>query len=354
MTFLFDMAHPAAVHYFKNIIYKLKESGHNVVITARNKDITQALLRNYNLSFIDLGTMRPNFFSRLKFMIKGEIRALYILRKHKPDVVVSMGTIFFAHACFISKLPYIVFDDTEHALVNRILYKPFAKRIFTPACYTKDLGKKQFRFNAVMELLYLHPSQTKNWDNNHLGIEFADRPFAIIRFISWGAFHDLGNGSGIVSKIELINLVKKYMDVYLSIEGDVPKNLEGHLLRIQPENIHMYLEKASLYIGEGATTASESAMLGTPAIYINPLPLGYITAEAEWGLLYDLGKSENVLTEVEQLLKEKDLKGKTLENRKKIMPSFINPSDFFIWYFSNYPASDRLIESNPDIQYRYN
>lgn len=353
MTFLFDMAHPAAVHYFKNIIFKLKEGGHEVVITARDKDITQQLLRNYKLPFIDLGIMQPNFFSRLIFMIKGEIRALYFLSKYKPDVVVSMGTIFFAHACFIKRVPYVVFDDTEHALLNRILYKPFARRIFTPACYTTDLGKKQFRFNAVMELLYLHPSQTIKWDSKALNEQFVERPFAIIRFISWDAFHDSGTGAGIVDKMALLNLVKKYMEVYLSIEGDVPKALKDHVLRIEPENIHLYLEKASLYIGEGATTASESAMLGTPAVYINPLPLGYITAEEKWGLLYNLGKSKNVLEEVEQLLKAKDLKEKTLKNQKHIISSFINPSDFFIWYFSNYPESDREIINDPEIQYRY-
>ncbi len=38
----------------------------------------------------------------------------------------------------------------------------------------------------------------------------------------------------------------------------------------------MLLAYATLFIGEGATMASECAVLGTPAIYVNSLQLGYL------------------------------------------------------------------------------
>ena len=42
-------------------------------------------------------------------------------------------------------------------------------------------------------------------------------------------------------------------------------------IRTSPDNMHDILANASLYIGEGATMASESALLGTPSIYISSL-----------------------------------------------------------------------------------
>ena len=42
MRVLFDMGHPAHVHLFKNIIKKLTADGHEVKITARDKEVTLA------------------------------------------------------------------------------------------------------------------------------------------------------------------------------------------------------------------------------------------------------------------------------------------------------------------------
>ena len=40
--------------------------------------------------------------------------------------------------------------------------------------------------------------------------------------------------------------------------------------------MHSVLFYSSLYLGEGATMASEAAILGTPSIYINQLNVGYL------------------------------------------------------------------------------
>jgi len=47
-------------------------------------------------------------------------------------------------------------------------------------------------------------------------------------------------------------------------------------MKISPENYHNLLAYAELYIGEGATTAVEAAILGIPSIYVSSINLGYI------------------------------------------------------------------------------
>ena len=54
MNILVDIGHPAHVHLFKNMIWNLEEDGHEVKITARDKEIAlylyyTKLLRNLNL-----------------------------------------------------------------------------------------------------------------------------------------------------------------------------------------------------------------------------------------------------------------------------------------------------------------
>src|SRR4051812_4574452 len=135
MKILFDVVHPVAVHYFKGIILQLKAEGHDVIITARDKDITHQLLKAYQLPFINMGKMEKSFWQKIAFLLRGEFKALSILLKHKPDMIISMGSINLAHANFFTRIPFIVIDDTEHVTINRALYLPFTHRIFTPKSF---------------------------------------------------------------------------------------------------------------------------------------------------------------------------------------------------------------------------
>ena len=51
MTILVDIVHPADVHFFKHAIREWKRKGHQVVVTARDKDMTIKLLQSYDLTF---------------------------------------------------------------------------------------------------------------------------------------------------------------------------------------------------------------------------------------------------------------------------------------------------------------
>jgi len=44
-----DIGHPAHVHLFKNMIWTLRDKGHEVMITAKEKDIALNLLDAYDL-----------------------------------------------------------------------------------------------------------------------------------------------------------------------------------------------------------------------------------------------------------------------------------------------------------------
>ena len=84
----------------------------------------------------------------------------------------------------------------------------------------------------------------------------------------------------------------EYGKVIISSEGELPVELEKYRVKISPERMHDLLSFASLYIGEGATTASECAMLGTPAIYVNVLDAGTLQEQENLGLLFSF-RNEN-------------------------------------------------------------
>jgi len=157
------------------------------------------------------------------------------------------------HIAWLLNKKSIMFTDTEHQKLINFASFPFASYICTPECYTKDLGKKQVRYNSYHELAYLHPNYFKPNPKvlYELGLNESD-PYTVIRFVSWDASHDIGQ-NGINDKLKFVNEIEKYGKVYISSEGPLDYSLQKYSLKIPPEKLHDLLYYASLYVGEGAT-----------------------------------------------------------------------------------------------------
>ena len=55
MKILIDIIHPANVHYFKHFIFEMRSKEHEIIITARDKDVSHKLLQAYNLEYYSTG-----------------------------------------------------------------------------------------------------------------------------------------------------------------------------------------------------------------------------------------------------------------------------------------------------------
>ena len=101
-------------------------------------------------------------------------------------------------------------------------------------------------------------------------------------------------------------------------------------LNIPVYKIHDALAFASLYIGEGATMASECAMLGTPAIYVNSLAAGTIEEQASYGLLLSFRSTKGVTEKTLELLKNPQLREDFQIKRNNMLSRKIDLTNFFI------------------------
>ena len=79
MRILFDLGHPAHVHYFKYLIKLLKKNGNQILIIAREKDVTHHLLE----------TMEYRIYQRkrLKNIIRQNFYLFDNLRLYKYSVL---------------------------------------------------------------------------------------------------------------------------------------------------------------------------------------------------------------------------------------------------------------------------
>ncbi|MFD2568098.1 DUF354 domain-containing protein [Pseudotenacibaculum haliotis] len=359
MKILVDVAHPANVHYFKNFIFEMKNKGHEVHITARDKDVSFLLLEELGLPYYNMGkgNLGKGIIGKILYVIYADFLMFKQFIKFKPDIVVSFSSSYAAHNCFLFRKPHITFEDTEHATANMLLYKPFTNMILTPLSFYKDMGKNHFKFKGFMELFYLHKKRfIPNPDlMKSLGIDIS-KPFVLFRYVSWGAFHDIGQkGLSIEDKISLISEAEKYANVYISSEGELPEELKKYQLKIKANDIHHVLAYTSLYVGEGGTMASECAMLGTPSIYVNSLPLmGYLKDANDHDLLHHLSSYEEIKERMVSILKkQKEVPNYYKSQRDKFLEGKIEPNSFLIWLIESYPKSKEILKESPDYQNKF-
>ena len=295
MKIITSIQHPAWAHQFKCIIKSLEKKGHDVKILAIDKDRSLELLDSFNIKYDIIAShtgkgVVQKFFILISFTLKTLFRSIIF----KPDIFIGRATPNMSISSFILKKPHLVFEDTENAGIGLLFAKLFSTDIITPVNFAKDLGKKHKRTDTYKELFYLHPNYFKPDESVLSELKISpDEIFTIIRFVSWQAYHDIGiKGLSLEMKQEAIETFKKFGKVFITSESELPKNFEAYKLNLPVDRIHHLLYYATLVYGEGRTMASEAAVLGTHAVYINKALRGY-TAEQEkkYNLVYNFDLS---------------------------------------------------------------
>ena len=247
-------------------------------------------------------------------------------------------------------------DDTEHAKFELMMYPPFSDVILNPSVFWKKFSTKQLFFESYMELFYLNPKYFTPDISviNSYGISSEER-FFIVRFVSWNASHDIGQkGFSFESKINLVETLEKYGKVLISSEGQLPESLKKNQIKIRPEHLHHFLAFATLYIGEGSTTASECAVLGTPSIYVNSLVVSNCKDQQDkYGLCYHLTNEAGVIEKVVEIINYNNLKKEFQTKRQRMLTEKIDGTAFLVWFVENYPQSEDIMRKDPSYQYNF-
>jgi len=332
MKILIDIKHPAHVHFFKNFIKLMEEKGHEILVTAREKEMTTYLLDKYNIKYTKISSIGKGKLDLLKELIVRNYRFYKIAKKFNPDVLLGLMGITIAPVGKLLGIPSVVFYDTENArLTNKIAYF-FCTKFITPRCYKKKLGYKNERYDGYHELAYLHPDYFKPNPKvlEKAGLKQGEK-FTIVRFVSWGASHDIGhNGIPYDLKIKAVKEFSKYGKVFITSEKQLPEELEKFRIKLPPEDIHHLIYYATLLYGESATMASEAAVLGTYAIYIDDEGRGYTDEEeSRYGLVFN--SKTSLIEKGVEILKDENSKIEAQRKRKKLLEETVDVTEYIMY-----------------------
>ncbi|MBE6312316.1 MAG: hypothetical protein E7076_04105 [Bacteroidales bacterium] len=361
MNVLFVTGHPAQVHNFRLVRQELIKDGHNVFWLTTPKDIATNLLDIYGIPYTKLQKAKKSLWSRMYVMLHNTIFVFNFLKKNKIDICITRTDPYTAIAAKMCGIPNIMLQDTEHAAISK-LQGPFAKygsAYLEPDCFSVNVRPDEQRFPGNIELFYCHPNRYKPQEPwSLLGIA-PNTKYAIVRFVKWDAFHDenLVGGFSLEQKIELINRMKKYCKVYISSETELPSELEDCRISVPIERIHDVQANAFLFVGESATMASESVVLGTPSIYIDEVGRGYTDEEAREGLLWMYrpvknrselnshqpdwisGGVEECIDKTEEILSSVFDIEEWNKKHQQWMRTKFDCTAWLTWYIENYPQS---------------
>ncbi len=355
---------PAQVYFYKNIINKLSEHGHQVKLLVRNYGETIAVVSELKLDCMVYSNPTTSKLGKLLGLPYDIFKSFKELRKFKPDVITGMG-VYDAFASFLLGAKCIEFDDSEPK-VNNVsysiqfrLYLPFVDAIVTPESFKDDLGKKQIRVKSLKELAYLGPNYYKPDESIRclLGLK-GNEEYVLLRFNAFDAMHDFGIiGFSNQDKVRLVLKMEKYAKVFISTEARVPEEINDRVLKIPKSRIHDVIYYSKLIIADTGTMVTEAACLGTPAIMLHSGVNrfgNFAELENDYGLIfrYDQG-CDLVIEKAVELLKMPNLKAKWYHNKKRLLNNKIDIATFMVWFLENYPDSFKIMSENPIYQDKF-
>ncbi len=306
MTYLFELNHPKHYYQFKYVMQQLQQNGHTVKVIARDKDVLLSVLNEEKVEYTIFGKHRKKMIDKIFGTIPILFNYFSIVRKLKPDVIVSKASFYGTFTAWLTRRKSVIFPDSEVVKVTNRYVAPLATKIITPATFGLDFGKKHSRVEGFFEDCYLNPHVFQ--PNQQIILKYGlKRPYAIFRFVGWYANHDVGNKGFSTAQIsEMIQTVEKNMTVYISSEKPLPQDFEKYKLPIPSSLMHHALAFADLYLGDSQTMATEAALLGTPAIrsnsFVGPNDMtNFKVLQNKYHLLFNIAQYEDVLEQLNKL-----------------------------------------------------
>jgi uncharacterized protein len=271
MRVLIDISHPAHVHFYRHLRQRLVSEGADVVVVARDKDVTVELLTQFGIPHLVVG--RSGNRGWLRQFTELVRRDLFLVRqglRNRPDVILTRNPSGVQAGRLLGVKGVFDTDDGRSAGVHYRAAAPFAHVITAPDCLPESLGPRERRYPSYKSLAYLHPEvfTPDPTVRDLLGVG-RDR-YAVLRLVAHDASHDRASrGIDAGAAQQIVGLLEQSMRVFVTSEGQLPNALADRALSLPATRIHDVLAEAEIVVGDSQTVTTEAALLATPAIRIN-------------------------------------------------------------------------------------
>jgi predicted glycosyltransferase len=334
---LFDIVHPAHVHFFKNLHADLVADGAAALVIARDKDVTLALLDHYDMPYTTVGQSgRKGRTGQARELAARDLALLRAARRFRPDVILTRNPAGVQVARLLRHAVGVFDTDDGSAAARKCTpAAPFANVITTPDCTTEDYGRKHRRYPSYKALAYLHPDRFTPDPKIRAELGVGSEPYAIVRFVEMVASHDRAeSGMPAADKRRVVEELSRHGRVFVSCEGAMPAEYEALRFSVPPHLMHDALASAWVCVGDSQTMAAEAALLGVPSLRCSSFVgrLDYLEElEHRYQLLESFlpDASSRLLGRVGELRPDQALAGEWAQRRSRMLEDKV---DLTGWY----------------------
>ncbi|MEM3566648.1 MAG: DUF354 domain-containing protein [Candidatus Bathyarchaeia archaeon] len=271
MRVWYDACTGKHVRYGVAIARRLREMGHEVILTTRKHPDTVPLAKLLNENFIVVGKYDPkSLLSRLKESARRQLLFCKIFGENAPDVALSHGSVDQIRVAFGLKIPTITTLDTPYADAVHRLTLPLADYIVVSKAIPEETLQK---YNVKGKIIHFDGVDEVAWIKGFKPLVKYDfeNPLIVVREVEERAVYVKG-------KISFVNLAKK-----LTRLGNVVflpryrrRAIKGLIVPKGFVDSASLVAQADLFVGAGGTITREAALQGTPAIVVNMFKEQYV------------------------------------------------------------------------------
>jgi hypothetical protein len=330
MRLLFDITHPVNVYFFKHLIRRFGQEGGQVLVTARDKDVTLELLSSFAIPHITISRQQRGLLGMAGELIRRNLRLIGLARRFRPDVMVAAeGGVSVGPVGTMLGIPQVVFDQVDIAPLQQLVGLTFARLICTSTSYRRHYGSRHVRFRGFLVQSYLDPRRFRPdlAAMRQAGIE-PTQPLIVLRLVRRSASHDRENTHQALATGRLIQAVDRlgrFGRVLISSEDPLPPPLAPYANPVPAIHLHSLLACAKLVLAEGGTVGVEAGVLGTPAICFHTYDFGYLRAlEQKYGVIRRVATSQEALDLAEVLLEQDDLRQQWSERARALFEDTVD------------------------------
>ena len=281
-----DIENPPDVLFFSPIIKELTKCGTKVVVTARDKSETLALLEMKKLSYEEV--TEPFKYQRRNFLLKAIITLLrafmlferFLASRKNIFMALNFGSRSHILAAFFLRIPVIAFDDYEHS--NIFLYKKFVQKLFIPhyiptnILVDKGIPKEKIEtYPGFKEEVYLHSLLPDEQVIEKLGID-ENRIIVTLRPPASNAHYYDAREDKLFEQVMSLLAQRSDVTVVILPRGKAQcQNLRTRYAKVdnfiilrKPVDSLSLIYFSDIVIGGGGTMNREAALIGTPVYSI--------------------------------------------------------------------------------------
>jgi predicted glycosyltransferase len=263
MKVWYDACTGKHIRYGSAIAKRLRNLGHEVILTTRKHPDTLKLAKSLKEDFTPVGEYDPtSLFTRLEASARRVLELSKLLKGNVPDIAVSSQSVELGRVAFGLGIPTILTSDTPHAMAVNKLTIPFASTLVISEVIPKRLFRKYGRpeiihFKGVDEVAWIRSLKPSK------GLE-VKRPLIVVRQMETAAAYALGKPD--VTEEIALRLVKLGTVLFLHRYRKLQR--EGLLCFDEFVDSAALVGNADLVVGVGGTLAREAALQGVPSIVV--------------------------------------------------------------------------------------